>query len=286
MMNNRLVFDLGMHKAEDTGFYLFKGYKVVAVDADPIQIEAAKQKFNENIEKGDLILVNKGLSEKDDETLDFHISEYSEWNSFKKEISDRKSNLKEIIKVKSVTISSLIEKYGMPFFCKIDIEGFDIVCLDNLLKNNLKPQFISVESECVGEYETLSNEGALETLEGLRKIGYTKFKLVDQASLQSLAPKSSFYGIKSEEGFLFKITRKILHKFSCKVTKYTRREIECMRNNYSFPMGASGPFGDEINSNWYNYEEAREMLVFHRNEFFNKTNGEKFSFWCDWHATT
>ena len=30
-----LIFDIGFHKGEDTLFYLLKGYRVIAVDADP-----------------------------------------------------------------------------------------------------------------------------------------------------------------------------------------------------------------------------------------------------------
>lgn len=32
-MNKQLIFDIGFHKGEDTRYYLYKGYNVVAVDA-------------------------------------------------------------------------------------------------------------------------------------------------------------------------------------------------------------------------------------------------------------
>ena len=30
-----LIYDVGMHKGEDTEFYLRKGFRVIAIEADP-----------------------------------------------------------------------------------------------------------------------------------------------------------------------------------------------------------------------------------------------------------
>ena len=57
-MVNQLVFDVGMHQGEDTDYYLSKGYRVIAVDADPSLIERASQQFGEAEREGKLVLVN------------------------------------------------------------------------------------------------------------------------------------------------------------------------------------------------------------------------------------
>ncbi len=38
-----LIFDLGMHTALDTKFYLDKGFRVVAVEANPRMVESARE---------------------------------------------------------------------------------------------------------------------------------------------------------------------------------------------------------------------------------------------------
>ena len=35
MFEDDLIYDVGMHRAEDTEFYLAKGFRVIAVEASP-----------------------------------------------------------------------------------------------------------------------------------------------------------------------------------------------------------------------------------------------------------
>jgi hypothetical protein len=39
MPRTNLIFDMGLHKGEDTDFYLRKGFDVVAFEANPFLIE-------------------------------------------------------------------------------------------------------------------------------------------------------------------------------------------------------------------------------------------------------
>jgi len=34
-----LIYDIGLHDGDDTAYYLHKGYRVIAVDADPTMVE-------------------------------------------------------------------------------------------------------------------------------------------------------------------------------------------------------------------------------------------------------
>ena len=54
-MEKNLIFDIGFHKGEDTKYYLEKGYKVVAVEANPILTDYGKIKFKKYIEPLPLI---------------------------------------------------------------------------------------------------------------------------------------------------------------------------------------------------------------------------------------
>ena len=47
-----LIFDIGMHKGEDTEFYLKKGFRVVAIEADPDLANLCRKRFKEFIDKG------------------------------------------------------------------------------------------------------------------------------------------------------------------------------------------------------------------------------------------
>lgn len=41
-MERKLIFDIGFHKGEDTRYYLYRGYDVVAVDAAPDKYASEK----------------------------------------------------------------------------------------------------------------------------------------------------------------------------------------------------------------------------------------------------
>ena len=61
-MNEKLIYDVGMHLGEDAEFYLSKGYKVIAIDADPNLIKLAKSRFaSDNGYSGDNVPVIPGM---------------------------------------------------------------------------------------------------------------------------------------------------------------------------------------------------------------------------------
>ena len=266
--DNKLIFDIGMHTGEDTRYYLWKGYRVVAVDADVHMINTAQKTFAEPIAKHQLILVNCAIADNEG-TKEFYLSKQSLWNSLKPAVADRLSLAKETIEVPSRTLLSLLEEFGVPYYCKIDIEGYDLVGLKTLTSAKVLPPFISVESECLGEFETISDEEALATLNQLYQLGYRKFKLVEQNTLLSLCPKILFY--RDSSNFLER-KRKMVSIF------------RTLKGEYKFKVGASGPFGEEVDGNWLDYPTAKETLLFHRKSYFNLKISDAFSFWCDWHA--
>lgn len=65
-------------------------------------------------------------------------------------------------------ISDVIEYYGVPFYMKIDIEGYESKCISTIKKNN-KPKYISTEID-----------KNIKVAIQLQRLGYTKFKLVNQ----------------------------------------------------------------------------------------------------------
>lgn len=280
-MDSNLIFDVGMHTGEDTVYYLAKGFRVVGVDADPNLIESAKNHFSDYLVANQLVLLNFALSSKDNEELDFHISQNTEWSSLRKSISDRRSLYKETIKVKSKRLSSIMVEFGVPYYCKIDVEAYDKVCLETLSDLSELPQFLSVETECTDESEAITDEEALATLNMLKRLGYGKFKLVNQSSLSVLRPDRVFY---RDNGALFEMTeftRAILRKL--RIAR-TNRERLSKKFKFIFQPGSTGPFGEELDYEWVDYETAKKTLMFHRNSYMKQKKALNYGFWCDWHA--
>jgi FkbM family methyltransferase len=172
-MNKGLIFDIGFHIGQDTDFYLKKGFWVVAVDANPQLIEEGKKKFVDYIKAGRLILLNVGIG-KGEEVLPFYVNEeLSEWSSFDKQIGTTRGNYR-VIEVPLVTLRSIVEKYGVPYYIKIDIEGHDLMAIQSLRRMADKPKYISIEN------------GQVHMIDELYGLGYTKFKFVNQAKIQEI----------------------------------------------------------------------------------------------------
>jgi len=114
---DKLIFDIGMHKGQDSRFYLKQGYKVIAVEANPILAKRNTEKFKDYIDSGQLIIENAGMADKKG-ILPFYINHsLSEWSSFNKEYGSRRGKF-EVVDVECITIHDLFEKYGIPYFAE------------------------------------------------------------------------------------------------------------------------------------------------------------------------
>jgi hypothetical protein len=141
---------------------------------------------------------------------------------------------------------------------------------------------MSAESECVGQFEVISEEESLRTLNSLRAVGYRRFKLVEQNTLR-VFDKRRFFGTPAPvEPSSSEAKFQSRHKGG---TGTDYRAFLKYKHGYEFPFSATGPFGPQLEGRWREYDEARELLLFHRRTFFEQPGVEKFSFWCDWHAT-
>ncbi len=270
-MNTKLVFDIGIHKGEDTSFYLKKGFKVVAVDANPILIQANEQKFKNEIISGQLTLINTAISCSSNEILKFHVSHQSEWSSLHYGIANRFSNFDKTINIKSTTLADLIDQFGLPYYCKIDIEGQDLNAIKSLNKNH-KPKIISVESECSEKHNTIIYD-SIEMLDELVSIGYTKFKIIDQFSIKSVS-----LPIKKSFQFNGKLSQKLkifYYKF------HFNKLLLFYKFCHFFQFGSSGPFGDDIDGKWQNSNATKALF---EDLIKIKPQGRNI-FWYDIHAT-
>lgn len=272
-MDKQLIFDIGFHRGEDTSYYLYRGYRVVAVDADEELIDSGRKHFEEEIKNGRLRLLNVAISTEKQTSLPFYISQNKLWNSVHKGIAERGGTHAMCKRIASDTLLSLMEQYGVPYYCKIDIEGNDIVALQSLKKAKEIPLYISVETECLDD-DADPNSSTFETLDALKDLGYEKFKLVDQSTLKVL-DGSPFY---SKPMDVDKIVDNALYGYNL-----LHQPIGTFFSDV-YPC-TSGPFGLDLQGEWCDYERAKQLLAFYSQEQRKHSNAPVWHFWCDWHAT-
>lgn len=228
--DKNLIFDIGMHKGEDSDFYLKKGFSVVSFEADPDLANYCRKKFANELESGQLTIVEGAITDPEMVTVTdgkvrfYKNNKVSVWGTVVDEWSERNSKLgaeDELIEVSAIDFIDCLNKYGIPYYMKIDIEGMDTVCLKALLNFTEKPDYISIESEKV------SLEKLNEELELLTKLGYDHFQAINQSRL------SSFREAKNGEG-----------KFL----------------NYQFVRGSSGSFGKDLHpDSWQNLSAIKNQ---------------------------
>ncbi|MBX3437098.1 MAG: hypothetical protein KF861_06380, partial [Planctomycetaceae bacterium] len=90
-MSDTTIFDIGFHKCEDVTYYLTRGCRVIAVDADLRNIESARTRFSAQIASGQLTLVHAAISDTDDQLIKFHLSKNTVWSSLNPEIANRRN---------------------------------------------------------------------------------------------------------------------------------------------------------------------------------------------------
>lgn len=242
---------------------------MVAIDADLRLIEHARGAFADAVTAQRLHLIHAAVALSSG-TIPFHLSENSEWNSLFSDIATRKHLRMTTIDVQAVRLPDVFEAHGTPDYCKIDVEGADLLCLESLKGCAALPQFLSVESECAGD-QGVTETAALRTLHALHDLGYERFKLVDQATLAVLSPNTRFY-----PPSVWQRARRKLNPPG---------DVLERRLRWRFERGASGPFGEDLDGDWVTYPVAVSLLRAHRADYYRQPSASPFGFWCDWHAT-
>ena len=218
-----LIFDVGLHLGEDSEFYLKKGFRVVAVEANPANAAAAARRLQSYVDAGELTIVNKAIARQDG-PVQFFVSDLSVWGTTDARWAERNRRLGSSIReisVPGISFSSLLKQYGVPYYLKIDIEGADRLCLEALLDSDDRPRFVSMESS------KTSFEDLVQELRLLQRLGYRKFKVVPQ------------------------------HRVEEQRLPNPPREGKFVE--HVFEAGSSGAFGRELPGEWLSIEQALDV---------------------------
>lgn len=288
------IIDVGLHKGQDAHYYLSRGFHVLGIDADPHLIDQAQRTFTKEIKEGRLRLLHAAITAHDSQEIDFYLSTNSLWSSVDAAVSVRGNHQFQKIRVGTRSLPSLMKEIGQPHYIKIDIEGSDALVLSTLQSAEELPSYLSVESECIRDGVEVSEDLVLETLLILRDLGFSQFKLVDQTTLRVVPLAGGFYTDPrmqippTGKGAAHWVMRRVkaakeklfdLHP----PFQYHRKALK-KQLGYWFEVGASGPFGEDLDGVWLNFEDARKCLLINREQYHGLPSSHAFGFWCDWHA--
>jgi FkbM family methyltransferase len=217
-----LIFDLGMHIGQDTEYYLAKGFRVVAVDANAELCEQVADRLQHHVASGALTIVNCAIAEEPGEVV-LYEDEASVWSTVVGSWAARNRRLGSLQverRVRATTTAALFAEFGVPYFLKIDIEGMDLVALRGLRSATTRPRYISIESDKV------SFRNLREEFETFEELGYDSFKLVSQRDV----PRQ----------------------------RLPHPPLEGRYVDHEFPYESSGAFGEEAPGPWLDADEAIE----------------------------
>jgi len=217
-----LVFDVGLHRGEDTAYYLALGYRVVAFEANPELVAECRQRFARQVADGRLTIVEGAITDSDAETITFYRhSELSVWGTTDPEWAARNEQIgaSRSITVPTVSFPEQLERHGVPYYLKVDIEGADTLCLESLRQAPATPVYASIEAD-LSDLSTIQSE-----LDLLESLGFDSFAAVQQGTIPGRRIETT--------------------------------GLDGARVNHEFVLNASGPFGADVDG-WGTRSETDE----------------------------
>lgn len=159
-----LVFDVGANLGERSKVFRAIGAKVIAIEPTSYCSNYLKKLFKND---SNVVVVPKALGEKEgtgeinvNEKLPVLSTMSGKWATESRFSKDYQWERKEMISV--TTLDVLIKNYGIPKFCKIDVEGFEKQVLSGLstpipmISFEFLFEFLDDSTECIEKTLALS----------------------------------------------------------------------------------------------------------------------------------
>ena len=170
-----LIVDVGMHRGEDTEYYLRKGFDVVAIEANPDLVRDVSLRLQDDCASGRLTVLHIAVADYTGE-VEFYLGPDELWASTDPEMAVRGHHVeRRKIVVPCDSLAAILAPYPTPYYVKIDVEGRDFDCVHSLSDLSGTPAFVSFEAN------PADPDGTVEAIDTLAGRGYQRFKLVNQA---------------------------------------------------------------------------------------------------------
>lgn len=281
MIEPDLIYDIGAHHGDDTAWYLQLGYRVIAVEANPVLARDLENKFSHAIGDGKLKVLNVAVAATDKETIPFYVSRDDWRSSTFKNIAEREATVVQTVDIATSTLSSLFENYGTPCYCKIDIEGNDALAINSLAGKTVRPAYISCEISCQSIANIQQKNSLLfETLNALEAAGYTSFQLIDQDSLLQLTHENHYSRLCT---LYNRVRTKIERLTGWYTAKYSNRQLVARNRKVGIDYVTTA-FGEALTGPWTDIATTRKYMLFHFNDYYAHTQNKELIFWVDIHA--
>jgi FkbM family methyltransferase len=213
-----IIYDVGMNNGDDCEYYLTKGYRVVAVEANPALCQRAVLRFERELAEKRLSVLNLGVGAKPGR-LPFYVhktnsvlSTFVPTESRTGYTASLKAEEFDMIWVDIRRMSDVVAFFGDPHYIKIDVEGFDPICLRDLDLRGIYPNYLSAEAHTV------------DTFCHLVTMGYREFKMVSG------------------------------HKVAADFAHHPIRLVNGALTPFQFKHHSAGPFGEDIPGEWMSSE--------------------------------
>ena len=268
--NKNLVIDVGMHNGNDTAYYLHKGYRVVAIEANPRLVALGEQRFADAIRTDRLRILPVGIAAERGEAEFYIAPDLDVLSSFHLDLVQRADTPIERVRVPCLPISDVLAAHGVPWYLKVDIEGNDSLCVTGLTGGST-PAYLSIELDL--------RRGDAD-LRALKELGYTGFKCIRQNDLREITPANLPRQIALRRraaaaglwGTVNRVIRGIDHG------RQTRRD-----RDWRFPSGSSGAFGAGLPGPWLDAATVLDLWTRLRDADQELAAGWR-SEWFDVHA--
>jgi len=133
-----LVFDVGAHVGSRSRTLLDLGARVVAVEPQPVFADFIENRFSGSLTGFERVAVGRVAGEIDLLISSRHPTVTSISSRFVETVKQSKGFAQVVwdrkVTVPMVTLDHLVSKYGMPAFCKIDVEGAEAEILHGMTK--------------------------------------------------------------------------------------------------------------------------------------------------------
>mmetsp|Transcript_62400 Transcript_62400/g.141095 ORF Transcript_62400/g.141095 Transcript_62400/m.141095 type:complete len:293 (-) Transcript_62400:3106-3984(-) len=179
-----LAYDVGFFNGDDTALLLSQGYRVIALEANPILWAKGQKRFSSEIQHHRLVLLHAGLPTLGNEgrpTLNFYVNTVNEeWSSFVWGVGCRgpawakdhnrasSSDFCRAVPINTTSCTTVLGKYGIPLIMKLDVEGAEWGCVSAIKQFKYRPSYVVIENNPFYDFELMS------------ELGYDSFKYVNQ----------------------------------------------------------------------------------------------------------